>query len=86
MRKDGKEIRKGKVYYLTMDGKVISNFDIANAYYILNGKRIDAHDYKWLESIVKDCKGIVKELDDLEAMDIVDDFTRRGKYGTVKIN
>ena len=78
--------RREKLYYLTTDGRVISSFDVANACFIMLGKRVSPFDRKELDLIVGSCAGIVKELDETEANDIVDDNVRRGKHGTMRIN
>lgn len=78
--------RREKLYYLTADGRVISSFDVANAVFIMSGQKVSPFDRKVLDVIVGGFSGIVKELDETEANDIVDDNVSRGKHGTMRIN
>ena len=86
MRRNERPERREKLYYLTTDGRVISSFDVANAVFIMSGQKVSPFDRKALDVIVGGFSGIVKELDETEANDIVDENVRRGKHGTMRIN
>ena len=86
MIKEREKFKKGRTYYLTTDGNVISNYDIANIIYIVGGERVSPYEFATIESYASKCKGIIKELDPEEAMDIIDEKTSRTGEGGMKIN
>lgn len=73
-------------YFLTTDGRIIKGYDITNAWFIATGNKVSPFDRKTLDYIVTKCAGIVKELDDDEAADQMDDLNRRGKHGRLRID
>lgn len=50
------------VYFSTNNGKLVTNWDIAKAATIVNGKEIGGNELEQVRKYAKSCKGIKKEI------------------------
>ena len=51
-----------RIYFGTNDGKLVTNFDLANMVAVVDNKYIDSDDLDAIREYAKNCKGIKKEV------------------------
>lgn len=70
------------IYFGTTNGRLIDNFDVAKAAFIVEGKRIEYSDHDAIRQYAASCKGIKKEIENPSVKYLV----KRGfKFQAIKV-
>lgn len=52
----------GNIYFATIDGSLVANYELAKMAFVVNGVSIEANDLDAIREFAMSCKGILKEV------------------------
>ena len=65
-------MERKRIYFMCLNGRYVTNRDVAEAYYLISGKKVSSQDLEIIKKIAEnDCEGISHYVDNVTVDDLV---------------